>query len=306
MTKKYHEVPTNFDSIKDCIIYNKESVIESFFAGSFIFFYDTCSILHHSSSKHRNHIIKFLHKKSATIIITRTVLMELSPNTIHPTQIKYINELYDSGLKILLFEEEFVFDCLKEFMVISNKDANLLLGYAAKEVSKSKTKTYELLHTILPSSFSEKLKGNNPGDKELYANFFKYSRESKEEGDSLAEELILICIIVLSKMSLGRYVFFSDDLRARIKIIDTIKYINKWHSFKDLYQLTTAATVYKMYIDKILTDKEKMIEIMEGAYGKKAPIFFIGEFDIQQVNDELECSKIIDRIINEIEFRVVY
>lgn len=308
MTKKYKEVPNNFDDIKQYIIYNKESVIDKFFKGSIMFFYDTCSIRHHSNSDNRNYIIEYLLKKQATIIITRTVLMELSPNTylIHPDQIRYIKELYDSGLDILLFNEEFVFDCLKEFMNISNKEANLLLGYSVKHVSKHKTKTYEILHYTLSTKFSEQLKGHEPGNRELYTRFFKIARSSKESEDSLAEELILICTIVLSRMSRGKFVFFSDDLKARVKIIDTKRNIKEWHHFEEFYQLTTAATVYKIHKLEILIDEAKMLEIMVKAYGNFARIFFISEFCMEQNNGKFECSEIIDRILGEDEFRIMY
>jgi hypothetical protein len=246
--------------------------------------------------------------KEATIIITRTVLMELSPNSynVHQIQVQYLKELHDSGLKLILFDEELIFDCLNEILKISILDANLLLGYAIKEVSRFKTKTYEILNSM-PKSVSYKLKGTNPGNTELYSNFFEYARTSKIEQDSLAEELMFICIIVLSKIPLEKkFIYLSDDLNARTQIITIRGYIEKHHYMKVPYQLTTAAMVYKMYKENILTEKGKMIDILKCAYNENAKIFYVGEFDIQQVTETFECVKIADKILCDKEFRVLY
>lgn len=307
MNKKY---PSNFNEFRDYIVCDKSEVIANFFDAEKCFFYDTCSIQHHSNSQNRKYIIEYLKTKKATIILTRTVLIELSHHSfsVHPTQIQYFKELYKSGIKILLFDEEYIYDCLKMVFNKSNKELNLLLGYAIKEVDKYKCKTHQILNGM-EKNLRIKLKGTNPGDKQLFTKFFEKARQSKEEHDSLAEELMFICIIVLTKIPYksngAKYIFFSNDLACRRKVISLVQYIHKHHDKKEPYQLTTASMIHKMYIENILTRKKEMLEIMKSTYGENANIFYIGKYDIIPVNKKLSCGKIVDKIQDK-HFKIMY
>ncbi len=307
MTKKYQEVPSNFSSFESYLIYKKEDVVDAYTKAHQYFFYDTCSILHHSNSANRQSIINYLKSKADIIIVTRTVLMELTANSfeLHPDQIQYFNELYNSGSKIILFDEELIYDCLKEALNISTEEANKLLGYAIKEVSKSKTKISEIIENM-DKATSSKLKGTNTGNRELFSTFFQHARALKSEGDSIAEELILICIIVLTRIPTGRYFLISDDMRIRSQVISVNEYILKHHRRKEPYQLTTTSLVYKMYKDSALTNRDDMIEIMKTAFTGNVNAFFVGEYDIEQRYESYKCEDLIDRLLNEKDFKIMY
>ncbi|MBU5485743.1 transposase [Clostridium sp. MSJ-11] len=312
MNKKYTEIPFNFNDFKNYLVVNKVEVIKCIFNSEKCFFYDTCSIQHHSNSKNRKYIIDYLKSKNATIILTRTVLMELSPNSfeVNEVQIEYFKELYNNGVKILLFDEEYVYDCLKEVFSKSNEELNLLLGYAVKEVSKHKGKVYQILEGM-DTSLKVKIKGNNPGKLELFSRFFNEARSNKQEHDSLAEELIFICIIILTSIPYLaddiKYIFFSNDLATRSKVIQLVDYILKNHNKREPYQLTTATMVYKMHRESILNSKEEMIEIMSSTYGiGNANIYYVGEYDITQVNGKFTLEEIVDKIINDNGFKIMY
>lgn len=307
MTKMYRKVPLNFKDFKHCLIYEKQKVIDAFFKGEKYFFYDTCSILHHSNAENRHYIIKFLRRKSATIIITRTVLMELTGNSfeLHQVQINFLKELYDNGLCILLFDEEIILDCLKEILNITIEEANILLGFAVKEVSKFKTKTYEVLNSM-DKNVANKLKSLKPGKTELYSSFFEHARGLKEERDSLAEELIFICIIVLTKIPLGKYIFISDDLRIRPQVISVKDYIKKHHKVSEPYQLTTATLLYKMYKEGIISSKDDMIDIISKSSNGNINVYFVGEYDIKQEKGSFTAEELVNRLISENEFKIMY
>ncbi|HOM02148.1 MAG TPA: transposase [Acetivibrio sp.] len=307
MAKKYQEVPLNFSSFEDYLIDKKEEVVDAFTKAHQYFFYDTCSILHHSNSANRQTIINYLKSKADIIFVTRTVLMELTANSfeLHSAQIQYFKELNDSGFKIALFDEELIYDCLKEALNISTEEANRLLGYAIKEVCRYKAKVNEIVENM-DRHMSGKLKSTNPGNRELFGAFFRYARTQKSEGDSLAEELILICIIVLTRIPMGRYILISDDMRIRPQVISVNDYILKHHGRKEPYQLTTSSLVYKMYKDNILTDKDDMIEIMKAAFKGNVNVFYVGEYDIEQRYESFKCEDLIDRLIKEKDFKIIY
>ncbi|AEV69877.1 hypothetical protein [Acetivibrio clariflavus] len=307
MAKKYQVIPLNFSSFERYMIYRKDEVVDAFARTHNYLFYDTCSVLHHSNSANSQIIINYLKSKADVIFITRTVLMELTANSfeLHQSQIQYFKELSDNGFKIVLFDEELVYDCLKEVLNISTEEANRLLGYAIKEVCKYKGKTSEIIEKM-DKRMSGKLKGTNPGDRELFTAFFQYARAHKSEGDSIAEELILICIIVLTRIPMGRYFFLSDDMRIRSQVISVNDYILKHHGRKEPYQLTTSSLVYKMYRDGVLTNRDDMIEIMKSAFKGNVNVFFVGEYDIQQRYESFKCEELIDRLLNEKDFKIIY
>lgn len=307
MTKKYQEIPSNFNVFKKYIIHEKNEVINVLTAAHRCLFYDTCSILHHSKSMNRQIIIDYLRSKTDTMVITRTVLMELTANSfeLHSVQLQYLKELFDSNFKVVLFDEELIFDCLKDALNINTVDANKLLGYAVKEISKSKAKTYEIIESM-DKPISNKLKGANPGDRELFNTFFRHARALKSEGDSIAEELILICIIVLTKIPIGKYILISDDMRIRSLVISINEYILIHHGRKEPYQLTTASIIYKMYKESILTSKANMLEIMESAFVGNVNVFFIGEYDIKVEYKSFNSEDLIDRLITEKDFKIIY
>jgi len=248
----------------------------------------------------RHAIVNYLKSRADVIVVTRTVLMELTANSfgLHPVQIKYFKELNSSSFKVVLFDEETVYDCLKEVLNISTEEANRLLGYAVKEVCRYKAKTSEIIENM-DKHRSLKLKSTNPGNRELFSTFFRYARTRKSEGNSIAEELILICIIVLTIIPMGRYILISDDMRIRPQVISVNDYILRHHGRKEPYQLTTSAFVYKMYKDNVLTNREDMIEIMKAAFKENVRVFFVGEYDIQQRYEPFKCEDLIDRLLNE-------
>jgi hypothetical protein len=224
---------------------------------------------------------------------------------LHPTQMQYIIELNNSGFKIILFDEEVIYDCLKDALNIRTEEANKLLGYAIKEVSKNKTKISEIIEKM-DKPTSSKLKSTNPGNRELFSTFFQYARALKSEGDSIAEELILICIIVLTRIPTGRYVLISDDMRIRAQVISVNDYILKHYRRKEPYQLTTTSLVYKMYKAQALSNRDDMIEIMEAAFTANVYVFFVGEYDIEQGHESFKCEDLIDRILQEKDFKIMY
>jgi len=106
--------------------------------------------------------------------------MELTANSfeLHPVQIKYFKELNSSSFKVVLFDEETVYDCLKEVLNISTEEANRLLGYAVKEVCRYKAKTSEIIENM-DKHRSLKLKSTNPGNRELFSTFFGMPEHGK-------------------------------------------------------------------------------------------------------------------------------
>lgn len=307
MSKVYQEFPQNYSDIEKYLISAPDQIIDLFFKHEKHFFYDTCSIIHHSNASSNDFIIEFLLKHSAVIIITKTVLMELSSSTfvIDPIQIDYLRKVHENGIPILFIAEEIVMDILKDALSISNEEANVLLGYAVKEVSKFKTATYNIINT-LDEGVRNRIANRNPGSETLYEPFFKYARHQKSEGDSLAEELILISIIILTRIPVGKYILISDDLKIRSNVISVNSYIEKHHGRKAPMQLTTSRLIYEMYKNEILTVRDDMMNILSASFHGNVKVYYVGEEDIQLVDESFSKDDLLNQMLTIPEFRIVY
>lgn len=266
MSKVYVETPNNFDDIKNFLVVDKQKAIELVLCSKLYFFYDTCSIIFHSNSSYRQFIIQFLKEKSGIIILTRTILMELCSgpsNNIASEHIRYLKELKNEGINIILFDEETVFDCINTAISIANERANVLLRHAVQTVSLTKGKIYDITQSMPP--IVQKLYFVSPGNAELFSAFFRYARSSKISKDSLGEELMFICFIILESVPvLGKCVFLSNDLNSYRKVITLQDYIKKYYNKPSrLYQLTTAALIYKLFREGILTDRNGLLDIIK-------------------------------------------
>lgn len=309
MSKTYVETPSNFNLIGKYLVLEKDKVVDEITGEHELYFYDTCSIMTHAATNSRSYIINYLKSKNVLIVITRTVLMELCSginNELKPEHIHYIEEISQAGLVIVLLDEEMVLDCLLNAIDINIEEANTLLTHAVREMNKA---SYTISELKDPDSqgIMHKLLSGNVGKREMYTSFFHYARSCKESGDDLGEELMFICFIVLTRVGiLEKCIFFSNDLKCLRKIVPLIGYIEKHHDKKDPYQLTTASLVYKMYVDGILSDPDKMINILECATNEDITAFYFGEYSIEKMQGSFEKNILINRILTDPHFVVVY
>lgn len=233
--------------------------------------------------------------------------MELSPGNfcIHPDQIDYFEKIYNKGIPIILMNEEVCIDILKEVIVVTNHEANLLLSYAVKELSRYKTAICNIIKNM-PESLRSKILNPGINTEILYQIFFDYARSQKYEGDSLAEELILLIVIILTKAPYGKYIFLSDDLRIRNYLIGVNNYILKHHNVKAPLQLTTSRLIYEMYRKNILIEKTYMSDILSASSSGSVKVFCIGEEDIQLVQKSFTKNDLINEIISYPTFSIAY
>lgn len=307
MSKVYKEVPENFNDIASYLISDPDQILDLFFRHEKHFFYDTCSILHHSIASSNDYIIDFFVNESPIIIITRTVLMELSSDNymIDTVQIDYLRKIHEKGIPILLMNEELILPILKDALTITIEEANLLLGYGIKEVSKSKTAIHNVMTTI-DGTMRSRILSTRPYDQSLFECFFQYARSKKTEEDSLAEELMLIMIIVLTKIPLGKYCLVSDDLKIRVNVISIRRYLEIQHNTKAPMQLTTFRLVYEMYKKQILTDGTEMLKIFSATSIGNIKVFCMGEEDIELLHKSYTKDELVNKILMEPSFSIAF
>lgn len=305
MTSRYSETPDNYNEISCYLITDIDQIKTLFYEYDVKCFYDTCSLQHHSNLSDKSIILNFLLNKCGLIIITRTVLMELAGEEHHIQyrQLNFVKDMYEYGLKIVLIDEEDALVITREAVDFSNEDSNFLLGYAIKQVMKSRKAVSNLVNCF-PPNLKNKLLSNNPVKTSLYESFFSKARQNKVSRDSLAEELIFICLIVLTKVPLGKYIFLSDDLASTQTVIGLREYIKLYHRVDCLKMLTTPKITEIMVKENICNERAVLIDILNCAFNGRVPVLCIDEYDLTVVHKSYEKNEFINKL-EDINFKVV-
>lgn len=308
MEKIYKEIPDNFHNLKDYLIQEKDIYMDKFLGAENIFFYDTCSLQCHSNSNNRDKIITYVKSRKGIIIITRTVLMELSGDggNIQNSVIDYLREFYNSNIHIVLFNEEESFHVLKYFLSLSTQECNKLLGNVIGEIASYEGTIYEIRREN-PNNIYGRLHNNKNSTDYLYKEFFEFARNYKTSGDNLGEELMFICFCILSRIPLlNKLIFLSNDMKSRSSIISVNQYTKKYNDKIEPYQLTTATLLYKLQREKIIIHKSDLIEMFQKSFNGNVPFYYTDEFSINMDCNKLPVKELVDLIFIKEDFRIYY
>lgn len=225
MATIYSEVPKNWEDIKLEVTTDPDKIAEAFlYTYKKVFFYDTCSFRGHSNLKDEDmdHIIAYIKQECGVVVITRCILMELASTSGELNQqyvdlIKRIVEVHN--IEIIVMNEEDLFTVLSECFS-TTKDINSYLMWAVRMLGVP-TSTIE-------TTFSENLnlkknlkEGKGLNSKRLFSDFFGAVRNNKAQADNLGEELLAICLHILSYLpgeSDYKFNVITEDKGARAVI----------------------------------------------------------------------------------------
>lgn len=300
------EIPDNFNELQPYIIQDKSIYNDILITADNIYFYDTCSLQCHSNSINRNKIISYIKNHNGIIIITKTILIELSMNNgnVQSSIIDYLHEFYNSDIPVILFNEEDLLSVLKHSSTESISKYNKMLALSIIQVAEYKGTIYdiknEIKSTILQNLFSS-------SSQTLYKDFFKFARSCKIEDDNLGEELMFICFAILSFIPfLNTITFLSNDMKSRSSVININNYTKTYGAKKQPYQLTTAKLLYKMHKENLLNNKDEMIELFSKSFHGNVPIFYTDEHSITIEETKLSIDEISKLIFEKEDFIIYY
>ena len=217
MCKIYKDTPENFNDIEPYVSINSEDVVKMLIESKMCYFYDTCSFRKHMLIDKPESIFDYVKQTNGVIVITRCIIMELcsNDNKLWAEHIEYIKKMHQSGLYVIvMFEEDFM-DVLN-FCFTGVTTTNRMLSIAVKH-AKSKTGTVEKILSIDSALKKELLVDDTNSDKTLAKRFFGKVRLNKMSEDNLGEELISICVHMLSNIreeKANKYIVLSDDKGA--------------------------------------------------------------------------------------------
>ncbi len=290
----YTDNPHNISEITSYVIMEKEKIVVEIFKNSKCYFYDTCSLRRHANlgSEQVEYFLRYIKNQNGVVIITRCILMELASysGVLNEEYIEYIKNINAFGIKVLLIYEEDLFSIM-EVCFSTNATINGYLCWAVRTIKGPVSTITEMLEKN-DSINNEVMKGKNLDNSKVYKHFFEAVRTNKESGDNLGEELLGICLYILSHIpgeEDGKFCIITDDKGAGSKIDAMFKKTAKQHSGKNIGIFSTPKLVQILYRENILLNREHLVEIL--GTGTEGKIVVLGMLFYDIRGKELSLSK---------------
>ena len=273
MVSTYTENPSNFCEIEAFVETQIKEMKSIFFSAERVFFYDACSFQRHSNlaDKEKNILIRYFKERGIVIFISRCILMELASDQHKLTEeyIELFKAMNGAGVKVVIFNEEYTYDILSECFS-TNEKINEYLMWAVRTV-KSPVSTIEEALKTDEKLTSEVIEGKNLKSSDLYQRFFTAVRGNKEHEDNLGEELISICVHILSYLPGvydGKLCVLTDDKGTVGKIGSVMRITNPHNRGARIIVFSTPKLVQHMFQEHVEISEDEMINLIsQGASG---------------------------------------
>lgn len=312
MATTYTEIPDNYNEIEPFITSDAKDIKNAFFSAERIMFYDACSFQRHSNLSYREKsiIINYFKAHGTFICISRCVLMELASDY-HRLAEEYVNlirSFHDAGVVVAIFNEEYTFDILSECFS-TNEKINENLVWAARTV-KSPISTIEYTLKEDAKLYSAVVEGKNLRRSDLYIRFFSAVRGNKEHDDNLGEELIAICVHILSYMvgiKDGKLCVLTDDKGAAAKIDSVMRRTNPKNRGAKIILFSTPKLVQHMFQEKFSMSEEEMENLISKGASGKIVVMGTTAFDLS-VDDKISMSsrELVQKIMEPNGINIVF
>lgn len=312
MATTYTEIPDNYDAIAPFVKSDVEDIKDTFFSAVRVVFYDACSFQRHShlADQERSILINYFKDHGAVICITRCVLMEMAADH-HKLAEEYINLIkgfYDAGVTVAIFNEEYTYDILAECFS-TNEKINEYLVWAVRTV-KSPVSTIEITLKTDMKLYSEVIEARNLKQSDLYNRFFAAVRGNKEHDDNLGEELIAICVHVLSYLPGvvdGKLCVLTDDKGAAGKIDSVTRRTNSQNRGARIILFSTPKLVQHMFQEKFPISEKEMIHLISTGISGNIVVMGTTEYDLT-VDDKISMTvrELVQKIMEPNGIHIVF
>lgn len=311
MADGYTDTPCNLEEIFSCVSAEKGKIVSEILEKQRCFFYDTCSFRRHAKLGYTEaeYFLSYIRAQSGVVVITRCILMELASHSgmLKPEYVDYIKHMAEFGISVLLIYEEDLFSVM-EMAFCTNAAVNRYLCWAVRMMRGPVSTIAETLEQN-DRIRDEVIKGKNPDNGEVYKRFFSAVRANKQSGDNLGEELLAICLHVLSNLpgeADGKFCVITDDLGAAGKIDNLFKRTAEQYRGKRVAIFSTPRLVQMLYREHILQDREHIKAIL-GA-GTKGNISILGTriYDLRAGRISLDSQELADLIVQPNGINIIF
>lgn len=312
MATTYTENPDNFCDIEAFVETGIKEIKGIFFSAEKIFFYDACSFQRHSNleDKEKNILIKYFKERGIVIFITRCILMELASEQHKLTEkyIEFFKGLNVAGVKVVIFDEEYTYDILSECFS-TNEKVNEYLMWAVRTV-KSPVGTIEETLKTDEKLVSEVIEGKNLKSSGLYKRFFAAVRGNKEHHDNLGEELIAVCVHILSFLPGvfdGKICILTDDKGAVSKFYSVTRKTTLQYQGAKIILFSTPKLVQHMFQEHIEISEDEMINLISQGASGNIVVMGITAFDLK-VDEKISMTgrELVQKIMEPNGISIVF
>ena len=286
MAAAYIETPDNWHEVEAYFSTEIEDIKQAFYQTDRVLFYDACSFQRHSNLKdaERDILTRFFERQGVKIFLTRCILMELSgdKHRLEKRFVDYIKSLNDAGIKVILFNEEFAYSILSDCFS-SIERINEYLMWAVRMVYSPVSTIADTLKADSKLSL-EVYEGKNLKASDLYQRFFSAVRGNKGHEDNLGEELIAICVHILSNLpgvKDGKLCVLTDDKGAAGKIDSVMRKTNPANRGAKIILFSTPKLIQYMFQDHVVMSEDEMTNILSQGVSGNIGIMGFTEFDLE-------------------------
>lgn len=312
MATTYTESPSNFCEVESFVETEISEIKSIFFSIEKVFFYDACSFQRHSNlaDKEKDILINYYCERGIAVFITRCILMELASDQhkLIEKYIAFIKSMNDAGVPVILYNEEFTYDILSECFS-SNDKINEYLTWAVRMV-KSPVSTIEETLKSDAKLYSEVIEGKTVKSSDLYKRFFTTVRGNKEHHDNLGEELISICVHILSYLPGvfdGKLCVLTDDKGAAGKIDSVMRRTNPQNRGSKIILFSTPKFVQHMFQEHVEMSEEAMINLISQGRTGNITVMGITAFDLK-VDEKISMTsrELVQKLMEPNGIKIVF
>lgn len=313
MASTYTEIPVNIDRIEPFIEYNICRIKELFFSSERVYFYDACSFQRHASfkDKEQKSLLDYYKNHSSVIVIIRCILMELASDrhVLAEEYVRFLEALNNTGVKILLFDEEYTESILSE--CFSGRTVkNGYLSWAVKMIKSPQSAVVLSLQNNNEKLLNDILNGDALSKAELFQKLFSVLRNNKKHDDDLGEELIALCVDMLSHLpgiKDGKICVITDDKPAAIKIDSARRKSNSQNRGSKVALFSTPKLIQHMYEEGLVTNVEDVTNMLKVGTSGTVAVMGITSNDFS-VNSKIsmECRELANLIKEPNGIRIVF
>ncbi|MGF0032325.1 hypothetical protein ACQRBN_05100 [Bariatricus sp. SGI.154] len=311
MATVYTDTPHNFDKIESFVIIDTSTIVAEIYRRKRCYFYDACSFRRHANLDARESecLLEYMKRQDGIVVITRCILMELASYSgiLNQEYIQYIKDIKTFGINVLIMYEEDLF-AIMDMCFGTNAAINSYLIWAVRMI-KSPVSTITETFDQNADLCDEVIKGKNSENRGIYKRFFETVRNNKESDDNLGEEMLAICLHILSHIpgeDDGKFCVITDDKSAGSKIDTLFQRTSDQHRGKKIIIFSTPKLVPFMYAENILTDKECMKAIL--SVGSNGNIVVLGtrNYDLRTNEISTSCDELADLIMTPNAIHIIF
>ncbi len=311
MGTDYIEIPHNMEELAPYAVTSREKAVTEILGKEKCYFYDACSFRRHANLEpnEAEYLLRYIKSQNGIISITRCILMELASHSgvLCQEYVAYAKHINEYGIVFLIIYEEDLFSVL-EAVFSANVVINNYLCWAVRMVKSPVSTIAETLWQNRELQ-DEVIKGRNLGQRDVYKHFFEAVRGRKEAGDNLGEELLAVCLHILSHIpgeKDGKFCVITDDKGAAGKIDALFKKTARQHRGKKIIIFSTPKLVQVLYRENILLDKEHIKTILNSGINGNVAVLGTRIFDIQNREISITSEELAELIMQPNGINIVF